>query len=85
MSASLPIVVCEVEKNNRERIRVTLDHFAGRNTIDVRIWYRDGDRWKPTRQGVTTTVQNLPTLANALVAALDRAHDLGLIDRGCKS
>jgi hypothetical protein len=81
MTAPFPIVICEIEKSDSEIIRVALDHYAGRNTIDCRIWYRAGNGWKPSRQGITTTLKNLPTLAEAFAAALNRADELGLIDR----
>jgi hypothetical protein len=75
-----PIVVAEFDKNSREKIRITLGHFAGKDTIDVRIWYRDGDQLKPTRQGVTTAVSNLSALAIGIALALDKARELGLVD-----
>jgi hypothetical protein len=80
MTAPFPIIIAEIEKSDSEIIRVALDHYAGRNTIDCRIWYRAGNGWKPSRQGVTTTLKNLATLAEALTAALDRARTEGLID-----
>ena len=80
LSSSLPVIVAEFDKNSREKIRITLDRFAGKDTIDVRIWYRDGDQIKPTRQGITTTVSNLATLAAGLTLALDKARELGLVD-----
>lgn len=80
MTTSLPINIADIDKNGRERIRVRLDQFAGRNTVDVRIWYFDQGQWKPSKQGVTTSIANLPALAEGLAAALDRARLAGLVE-----
>jgi hypothetical protein len=74
-----PLVVAEFDRNSRERIRITLDRYLGRNTVDVRCWYRDGDTWKPTRSGLTTQVAKLPELVKGLVDALERAREVGLL------
>jgi hypothetical protein len=60
--------------------RSQIDHYAGKNTIDVRCWYRAGDEWKPGKQGITTAVSNLAALAAGLTLALDKARELGLVD-----
>lgn len=78
--STLPIVIAEFDKNSREKIRITLDRFAGKDTIDIRCWYRDGDQLKPTRQGVTTAVSNLSALAAGIALALDKARELDLVD-----
>ncbi len=43
MSATpaFPIIVGEWARNSRETIRVSLDEFRGRQTIDLRCWWRD--------------------------------------------
>ena len=74
------IVVAEFDQNSREKVRITLGHFAGKDTIDVRVWYRDGDQLKPTRHGVTTAISNLSTLATGLALALGKAREMGLVD-----
>lgn len=76
-----PIVVAEWQRNSRERIRIALDQFNGRETIDVRTWWQDGDgNWRPGRSGITLAVQHLPALADGLADALCRARTLGLIE-----
>jgi hypothetical protein len=73
------IIVAKIEKSSREHIRITLDEFRGRNTIDVRIWYADGDAWKPSKSGVTTSITNLVSLADGMQRAVDRARAMGLV------
>ncbi len=81
--ATLPGVVAEGDRNQREAIRITLDHFGGRNIIDIRSWWRDsGGELKSGRTGIALAVRHLPTLklTNGLTAALAQAHALGPIE-----
>jgi hypothetical protein len=79
--APFPIVVAEWDRNGREIVRVALDRFNNRYTIDVRAWWRDADgSWRPGRGGLTLAVKHLPALADGLASALDRARVFGLIE-----
>jgi hypothetical protein len=76
-----PIIVAEWRRNSRESIRVALDQFNGRHTIDVRAWWQDGEgNLRPGRGGITIAVRHLPAFADGLAAALGRARALGLIE-----
>jgi Transcriptional Coactivator p15 (PC4) len=78
--ARLPIVVAEWDRNSREVIRLSLDRYNGRDTIDLRSWWRDSDgTLKPGRGGLTLAVHHLPALADGTVDALRRARALGLV------
>jgi Transcriptional Coactivator p15 (PC4) len=76
---ALPLVVAEIEKNARERFRVTIDSFKGTNVIDLRTFFVDGENVRPTRSGLATSIRHLPALAKAMNDALDRARELGLV------
>lgn len=80
MTAKLPITIAEWDRNAREVVRVALDEYNGRATINCRCWYRDGNELKPTKTGMTLSIKHLVKLAGALVEALDKALELGLID-----
>jgi hypothetical protein len=77
-----PQIISEWDRNKREVIRVALDLFSGQHTVNVRVWYRDGDAVKPSRTGLTLSVKHLAPLATALSLALDAAVEAGLIDGG---
>jgi hypothetical protein len=77
---SFPIIIAEWDRNSREIIRVALDLYNGRHTINARVWYRDGDDVKPSKSGLTLSVTHLPALAEAIGRALASARDLGLIE-----
>ena len=78
--SAFPIVIAEWDRNKREIVRVALDRYNGRHTINARVWYRDGDELKPSKTGITLASKHLPALAEALAAAAQRARELGLID-----
>ena len=72
-------MIAEWDRNAREVVRVALDQYQGRYTINLRVWYRDGDQLKPGRSGLTLALKHLPSLASGLSRALSRARALGLI------
>ena len=76
---TLPLVVAEWNRNASEVIRVALDQFNGRHTINVRVLYRDGGSLKPGKSGITLSLSHLPPLAAAMGKALAAARELGLI------
>lgn len=80
--SGLPVLVRAWDRNAREVVRVALDKFNGRPTINVRVWYRDGGDLKPSKSGITLSVKHIPALAESLNAALARAGELGLLDDG---
>lgn len=79
---TFPIIVAEWDRNAREVVRVSLDFYSGRNTIDVRTWYRDGDQLKPSKSGITLALHHLPNLAQGLTDALGQARLFALLDDG---
>lgn len=69
-----PVTVAEWPRGN-ETIRVRLDHYRGRDTIDIRAWYRDGaGELRPGKSGITLSAGHLPKLARALADAM-RCYD----------
>ena len=81
---SFPIVIAEWDRNAREVVRVALDYYSGRHTVNARVWYHDDDGLKPGKTGITLAVKHLPALADALVKAEHRARELGLIEGGAQ-
>ncbi len=78
--AQFPIVIAEWPRNSRELIRVSLDRYQDRETIDIRSFWKDeGGNWCPSRSGLTLSVSHLPKLSEALADALERAQAMGLV------
>ena len=81
-SHDFPIVVAEWDRNKRELVRVALDRYNGHHTVNIRIWYRDGDDLQPSKSGITLGLKHLAPLASALNNAHDLANRLGLMIDG---
>ncbi|MCW5692926.1 MAG: transcriptional coactivator p15/PC4 family protein [Pseudolabrys sp.] len=79
-----PVIIAEWDRNAREVMRVALDYYNGRHTINARVWYHDDGGLKPGKAGVTLAIKHLPALADALAKAEQRARDLGLIEGGAQ-
>lgn len=81
IAPAFPIVIASWRRNSREIVRVALDRFNNRETIDIRSWWQDsGGNWRPGRGGLTLSVKHLAALADGLADALDHARTLGLIE-----
>ena len=78
MSAE-PVKVATLPKNATEEIHVALDHYAGRNLIDVRIYgkWNGSEVFAPTKKGVTVAPAKLDDLIAALTEARSQAQALG--------
>jgi hypothetical protein len=83
VSATLPIIVADIERASGKVVRVTLDHFKGHDLIDVRTWYRaENGNLRPSKAGFALVVHRLPELADALNLAVVRARAAGLLGDG---
>ena len=56
----------EISKNTQEKIRVEKREYKGREFIDIRTYYLDGNEWKPTQKGVTFRPDQLKEIIEAL-------------------
>lgn len=68
-----------IRKNLREELRVTLNHYQGRDLLNIRVFYdRDGELL-PGKQGVSIRATALPEIIAGLQAALVEAKRRGLV------
>jgi len=67
--------------NAKDRLRVALDQYGGRNIIDIRKWFEpaDGGELRATAKGISLDVSRLPALAAMVNDALARARAEGLL------
>lgn len=56
----------EISKNTLEKIRIEKREYKGREFIDIRTYYLDGNEWKPTQKGVTFRPDQLKEIIEAL-------------------
>ncbi len=80
MSQPDPVPVAVIPKNTKEEVRIALSSFKGRNLIDVRTYavWGDDPAPRPTRNGVSLSVDRLPDL----IAALQSAAATAGVSRG---
>lgn len=77
-----PIIVAEMRKNTRERVRVALDQWQGHDLLDIRVTTQlteATDIWTPTKKGLSVNVALIPALRKALADAEAKARELGLV------
>jgi hypothetical protein len=75
----------EIHKMSRDRrgnaLVFSLKSYQGRAFFDLRTYYTGQDGiFKPTGKGITASPSKLPEIAKAVVKAVERARELGLID-----
>jgi len=67
--------ISTIEKNSLEQIRVHLTNFRGHDLLDIRVYYLDPSQpeadAKPTRKGISVSVDLIPELAKAIQKALE--------------
>ncbi len=75
-----PAPLAVIPKNQKEEVHVALSSFKGRNLIDVRTYavWGDDPAPRPTRNGVSLSVDRLPEL----IAALQSAATAAGVSRG---
>lgn len=82
MSDGPETIVAEIEKNARERIRVTLDTYRGHRLVGFRVWVPNGDTEVPTKAGIVMRVDLVDELIAALEAARTEAIMRGWLELG---
>lgn len=77
-----PIEIAKFWKNRRgEAVIVSLSTYEGHNLVDLRTHGTDRTgRLVPTTKGLAIVVLRLPDLAAAVIKALAKARELGLVD-----
>lgn len=72
------IVIAEIQKNTRERIRISLSSFEGSPTISVwRFYVAASGEVRPGKGGLVLGIRHLPALADALAQAVAAARAEG--------
>lgn len=79
-------LICQIEKNSREELRVQLREFKGHQLLDIRTFYftSDGGEPKPSPKGVSVAIRLLPQLKEAILEAEQVLKDHGLISEDGK-
>jgi hypothetical protein len=61
------MLITEVEKNSRERIRIALVEYHGHMLCDCRVYFEDDQgEWRPTKKGISLSPDTIDAVIEAL-------------------
>jgi len=72
--------IAKFEKNVSEEVWVQLREFRGHQLLDVRVHFRpdDGSEARPTKKGISLSVNLIPKVLEAMQEALQALKDAGI-------
>jgi hypothetical protein len=63
-------LVARIAKNPTEEVRVSLTSYRGHDLVDIRVFFQDEQgEWRPTKRGVSLSVDSFAELREAVVKA----------------
>lgn len=64
------MTINEIEKNTKEKIRVSIEEFKGHRFIDCRVYFADdAGAWHPTKKGIALNNECIEDVIKALQQA----------------
>ncbi len=64
------MLIAEIPRNMRERIRVEINEFKKHRFINCRVWFQDEQgKWHPTRKGIALKDEVVDEVIEALKKA----------------
>ena len=72
--------IAQFEKNASEEVHVQLREFRGHQLFDIRVYFRpdDGSEPRPTKKGISVSVNLIPKLQNSIEKALQALKAEGI-------
>jgi hypothetical protein len=73
-------VVHTIQKNQEEEFRLSLHSYKDRQYLDLRVWFlpATGNEYRPSKKGITLSVEYLPELKKGVQRALDAISEMPL-------
>ncbi len=72
--------IAKFEKNSKEEVWLTVDDFAGRKILNIRVYYRsEAGEWRPGKQGLAISVDRYRDLAEALIRVGEKLAADGIL------
>lgn len=70
-------LVARIAKNPTEEVRLSLTSFRGHDLVDIRVFFQDDQgEWRPTKRGVSLSVDSFAELREAIVKAEEMLNTL---------
>ena len=64
------MLIGEIQKNLKERIRVSIEEYRGHKFIDLRVYFEaENGEWKPTKKGIALNGDSIDAVIEALQKA----------------
>jgi hypothetical protein len=64
------MLIGEIQKNLKERIRVSIEEYRGHKFIDLRVYFEaENAEWKPTKKGIALNSGSIEAVIKALKMA----------------
>ncbi len=64
------MLIGKFNKNTQEMMRVSIEEFKNKKYLDIRTYYlNDENEWKPTKKGVTVSLELIPELSKLIQKA----------------
>ena len=74
--------IAEIEKNQKERIRVSIEEYKGHKFVDLRVYWQDeAGEWRPGKKGIALNPDIIDEVIEALQIASEKLESL-LTPRG---
>ncbi len=71
------MIINEIEKNTKEKIRVSIEVYQWHMFIDCRVYFADDTgTWRPTKKGIALTSKCINDVIKALEEASTRLAEL---------
>jgi hypothetical protein len=72
------MIIKEIGKNTKEKIRVSIDEFKGHSFCSVRVYFEDDNgQWLPTKKGIALASHLFDEVIEALKVASDEFKKVG--------
>jgi len=64
------MLIAEIQKNLKERMRVSIEEYYGHKFIDLRVYFEvENAQWKPTKKGIALNNESIDAVIEALQKA----------------
>ncbi len=64
------MLIAEIEKNMKERIRISIEEYRGSRFVDCRVYFEGEDgAWMPTKKGIALNAESIADVIQALQKA----------------
>jgi hypothetical protein len=64
------MLIAEMEKNPKEKIRVSIEKYRGSTFVDLRVYWQDeAGEWRPSKKGIALNDECIDPVIEALQKA----------------